>query len=303
MRFGRRTVSSQRRHETIQAYTYLTPILLVIAAFALAPLWITAWKSLYAISFLNPGHARFIGLANYRTLVVQDPRFRSALFNTLWFTLVSVSLELVLGMVMALAMHRAFKGRGLLRAAVLVPWAIPTVVSARMWGWMYHDKFGVLNDILVRMHLLSKGYPWLADPHWAMPAVIFADVWKTAPFMALLLLAGLQMIREELYEAARIDGAGAWRQFWHVTLPLIRLQMMVALVFRTMDALRVFDLPYVLTGGASNTETLTMYNQNLFFVAWDYGKGAAASVLQFLLVALFSALYFRLLGQQLAGDR
>ncbi|MEW6232831.1 MAG: sugar ABC transporter permease [Chloroflexota bacterium] len=276
----------------------MLPALIVIFLITFYPL---AQTFLFSLEDYNAKFAtarKFVGPANYIKLFL-DPDFRAALRQTLFFTVVSVSAEFVLGLLVALVIHRTFPGRGLVRAAVLVPWAIPTVISARMWEWMYNDQFGVINDILVKLHLISAPVPWLGQPATAMWAVIVTDVWKTTPFMALLLLAGLQIIPEELYEAAKIDGAGTWQRFRRVTLPLLRPAILVALIFRTLDAFRVFDVVFVLTRGASGTRTLVVMNQEVFFSFLEFGYGSAISVLVFVFVALFSFLYMRGLGLRL----
>jgi multiple sugar transport system permease protein len=178
---------------------------------------------------------------------VTDGRFWNALENTVYFTSLSVSLELALGLSIALLLNRDFAAKGLVRAVVLVPWAVPTVVSARMWEWIYNTDFGILN------HLLGQKINWLGSPGWAMHAAVLMDVWKTTPFVVILLLAGLQVIPRDLYRAARVDGAGRWQPFRRLTLPLLKPVLLVVLIFRTLDAFRIFDAVYVLTGGAPQT--------------------------------------------------
>jgi multiple sugar transport system permease protein len=201
---------------------------------------------------------------------------------------------MALGLAVALLLNRLFRGRGLMRAVVLVPWAIPTVVSARMWEWMYNSDFGIFN------YFLGTQINWLGDPFWAMNAAIFMDVWKTTPFVALLLTAGLQVIPRELYAAARLDGAAAWAGFRRITLPLLWPTMLVVLLFRTLDAFRVFDAIYVLTGGgpANTTETLSIYAYKSLFQTLQFGYGSAIAVIVFLCVGLISVGYIRLLNRQ-----
>ncbi|HET6419257.1 MAG TPA: sugar ABC transporter permease [Geobacteraceae bacterium] len=235
--------------------------------------------------------SRFTGLDNY-IFLLKDDRFWNALWNTVYFTAVSVSLEMLLGLGIALLLNRPFAAKGMVRAAVLVPWAIPTVVSARMWEWIFNSDFGILN------YLLGMKINWLGNPSWALHAAIFADVWKTTPFVAILLMAGLQVIPRELGQAARIDGAGAWGVFRHVTLPLLKPVILVALIFRTLDAFRVFDVVYVLTGGgpANSTETLSVYAYKVLFQTLQFGYGSALSVVVFLCVGGISILYIKLLS-------
>jgi multiple sugar transport system permease protein len=224
---------------------------------------------------------------------VRDDRFWNALGNTVYFTGVSVFLELLLGLLIALLLNRAFRFKGLTRAAVLLPWAIPTVVSARMWEWMYNTDFGILN------HLLGTKVNWLGSPVWALNAAVFMDVWKTTPFVIILLMAGLQVIPQELYQAARIDGAGSGARFRRITLPLLKPVILVVLIFRTLDAFRVFDAIYVLTGGgpANASETLSIYAYKILFQTLQFGYGSAVSVVVFLCVGFISVFYIRTLSR------
>lgn len=292
-----------RREEVRLAYLLILPACLLIGVVAFFPILYAFWLSLHRrmpvfdISY-------FVGLGNYRFLL-QDPRFLSSLLNTTYFAFVSVSLELAFGLMMALLLNRAFRGRGLFRAIALIPWAIPTVVSARMWEWILNPDFGLLNYLLRQMGLLSLRFSqgdalslnWLGDRCLAMHALILADVWKTSPFAALILLAGLQLIPEELYEAAKVDGAGRWRIFRQITFPMLQPFILVALLFRTLDAFRIFDLVYVLTGGgpANTTETLSLYAYKLLFQTLEFGYGSAVAVATFLVVLLISGLSILLL--------
>lgn len=246
----------------------------------------------------------FVGLSNYLQ-AVGDPRFRGALWHTLFFAATSVSLELLIGLWLALALNQAFRGRGLVRAAVLVPWAIPTVVSALLWRFMFEGQTGIVNDALVDIGLMREPIVWFIQPGTAWVPVILADVWKTTPFVALLLLAGLQNIDASLYEAARIDGASAWRQFRHVTLPLLKPAILVALIFRTLDAFRVFDLIYALTGGGpgTSTEPIALYTFNALLQNLQFGYGSALSVIVFVVTFGLAMIYIRFLGAELMGSR
>jgi multiple sugar transport system permease protein len=228
----------------------------------------------------------FIGLGNY-TYLVGDQRFWSATWNTAYFTFVAVALEMALGLALALLLNRKFPGRGLARALVLVPWAVPSVVAARFWGWILNADFGVLN------YLLHARINWLGDPFWALNAAILADVWKTTPFVVLLLLAGLQVIPDDLYRAARIDGANRWQSFRYVTLPMLLPVILLTLLFRTMDAARVFDVIFVLTGGgpANSSESLVVYAYKLLYRNLQFGYGSAISVATFLFILGLSLVY------------
>lgn len=236
--------------------------------------------------------SRFIGFGNY-VFLVEDARFWNAFGNTVYFTAASVSLELLFGLGMAILLNRQFRCRGAVRAVVLIPWAIPTVVSARMWEWIYNTDFGVLN------YLLGTKINWLGSPLWALNAAIFMDVWKTTPFVTVLLMAGLQVIPRELYQAARVDGAGDWAVFRKITLPLLKPVILIVLIFRTLDAFRVFDAVYVLTGGgpANTTETLSIYAYKILFQTLQFGYGSTLSVIVFLCTGFMSIFYIRVLSR------
>jgi multiple sugar transport system permease protein len=267
----------------------LSPSLILVAIVAAYPIGYAIWLSLNEYSVRVPGLSRWAGLRNYDT-ALGGSEFWSALGTTLLFTVTSVSLELVLGMAMAVAMHAAFAGRGLLRTVVLVPWAVLTVVTAMMWRTIFDPNLGFINT------LLGLDTVWLGENGWALAVMVFADVWKTAPFMALLLLAGLQVIPGEVYEAARVDGASAWQRFVRITLPLLTPAILVALIFRTLDALRIFDLPFVLTQGAHGTNTLSLFAYQELQQNRIIGLGSALSVMTFLIVMAVSFLYIRFVG-------
>lgn len=279
------------------AWILVLPTLLVVVLVAGYPLaQVFYWSFFKAdIAFVEP--PEFVGLENYAYLF-QDSDFRQALWNTLKFTVISVSLETVLGLAIALIIHSNFRGRGLVRTAILIPWAIPTVVSAKMWQWMLNDVYGVINVLGVKLGLLSQKVAFLARPELILPAIIAVDVWKTTPFMALLLLAGLQLIPEELYEAASIDGASRWQQFWSITLPLLTPALVVALIFRTLDALRVFDVVFVMSGVNPVTRTLAVYNRQTLVDFQDLGYGSAISVAILVIIFVFVLLYMRTVGKE-----
>lgn len=224
-----------------------------------------------------------------------DPDFIKAVRDTLVFTVVSVLLETILGLGIALVVNSPFKGRGVMRAAMLVPWAVITVVSARMWQWMLAPtRVGVINVIFQMLGLGDGNIAFLTQPEWQLPSIIMVDVWKTTPFMALLLLAGLQLIPDELYEAARVDGAGPMRQFISITMPLLRPTMAVALVFRTLDALRVFDVFQVML--AQSRYSMASYNYYQLIGNRAMGKASAIGVIMFIFIFIFAVLYIRMLG-------
>lgn len=284
-----------KRDEVRLAYLLVLPASLLMGAMALFPILHAFWLSLHRRMPIFD-ISSFVGFGNYRFLL-HDPRFWQSFLNTAYFSLVSVSLELAFGLLIALLLNGAFRGRGLFRALVLIPWAIPTVISARMWEWILNPDFGLLNYLLKQTGLLSSSLNWLGDRFLAMHALILADAWKTSPFAAMILLAGLQLIPEELYQAAKVDGAGQWRIFWHITLPLLQPFILIALLFRTLDAFRVFDLVYVLTGGgpANTTETLSLYAYKLLFQTLQFGYGSAVAVATFLGVMLISGVYLFLI--------
>ena len=268
----------------------LAPALLVVAFVAFYPLGQTVYQSFTDQQFLVLEPTKWVGLANYRKLI-HDEAFRHSIVVTVKFTVVTVSFEFVLGLIIALVVNSSFKGRGVMRAVMLVPWAIPTVVSAQMWKWMYDQIFGPINDAGVRLHVLSHNVAWVADPSTALWAVSAVDIWKTTPFVALLLLAGLQVIPHDLYEAADVDGVGKWHQFWRITFPLLKPAILVALIFRTLDALRVFDIFYVFFGSRADTQTMSIVAQNTIVTEGDVGYGAAISVAIFLIIGLFVVIY------------
>jgi trehalose/maltose transport system permease protein len=273
-------------------------MLLVLILVAGWPLARTIWFSFTDARLNSLSDYEFIGFENYLANydgewfgLLIDPAWWRAVWNTVWFTLVSVSIETVLGLVVALILNASFPGRGLIRAIVLIPWAIPTVVSARMWNWMLHDQFGVVNDLLLRLGLIATPIAWTANSDTALWAVVMVDVWKTTPFMALLILAGLQMLPGDIYEAARVDGINPVRVFFRVTLPLIRPALLVAVIFRALDALRVFDLVYVLTSNAEETASMSVYARQQLVDFQEVGLGSAASTLIFLIIALLTIVY------------
>jgi multiple sugar transport system permease protein len=276
----------------------VTPAVIVMCAVVFFPILATVWLSLHKYNLKYPYLGQpFVGLDNY-VKILSDGRFLNSLKVTTLFTVSSVSVELVLGMAIALLLNRPFKGRGLVRTAVLVPWALTTVVMARMWAWIFNSEYGVFNAILYGLGFIDQYIPWVADTQFALWAAVGADIWKTTPFMALLLSAGLQTIPRELYEASMVDGASGWKQFWSITIPILKPTILVALLFRTLDAARVFDLLFVLTGGGPGfaTESLSIYTYRSLFVNLDFGYGSALAVATFLYVMLISFIYIKVLG-------
>jgi len=286
----RRRTTKLRRRQTRLAWLLLLPSLAVVAFVAIYPLGKTVYQSFTDQEFLQLEPTRWVGLENYRELW-HDTVFRNSVWKTVEFTLITVGFEFALGLAIALVVNSSFKGRGVMRAVMLVPWAIPTVVAAQMWKWMLDDTFGVVNDAGTRLHILSHSHAWISDPSTALAAVCAVDIWKTTPFVALLLLAGLQVIPGDLYEAADVDGASQLAQFWYITLPLLAPAILVTLIFRTLDALRVFDVFYVFFGNRLDTQTMAIYNQDTIVGTGHVGYGAAISVAIFLIIAVFVVIY------------
>jgi multiple sugar transport system permease protein len=277
----------------------ISPSLVLIALVAAYPIGYAIWLSLNEYSVRVAGLSRWAGLRNY-TNALEDKDFQHAIVNTFIFTGFSVALEVIIGMAMALAMHSAFRGQGLLRTVVLVPWAVLTVVTAIMWRTIFDPTLGIVNEVLGTIGLPDDTV-WLGESPQAMAVMVIADTWKTAPFMALLLLAGLQVIPGEIYEAAKVDGATMWQRFRRITLPLLMPALLVALIFRTLDALRIFDLPFVLTRGAHNTNTVSLESYQQFAANNLLGLGAAMAVITFIIVMVVSFLYIRFVGGNIRG--
>jgi trehalose/maltose transport system permease protein len=281
------------RERVRSAWLFLLPMLIVLAMVAGWPLGRTIWFAFTDANLADLSAAQFVGPSNFVYLLT-DPEWWHAVRNTLLFTAITITLETTLGLGVALALNAKFRGRGLLRAAVLIPWAIPTVVSAQMWSWMFNDVFGVINHIFMGLGLISAPIAWTASPDTAMAAVIIVDVWKTTPFMALLILAGLQMIPDEIYEATRIDGVHPVKVFFKVTLPLLKPALLVAVIFRALDALRIFDLIYVMTGNNTATMSMSVYARQQLVDFQDIGYGSAAATMLFAIIAVITAVYLTL---------
>ena len=280
-------ISSLQQRERIFGIFLVIPTLLFITIFAFYPICYSFYLSFHRIILGLPGLGQdFVGLQNYIDLF-QDRVALHSILNTLIFVFISTLFEIIFGLIIALVIHQHFRGRGLVRAAVLVPWAIPTVVASQMWRFLFNDKYGLINFAFWGSDIGSYK-AWLADPFFAFCAIIIADVWKTSSFAALLILAGLQTIPDELYEAARIDGASAWQRFIKITLPLIKPALLIALLFRTMDAFRVFDLVFVMTQGgpADSTNVLQFYGYKKIFAEGLMGYGSTISVLVFIITLI-----------------
>ncbi|UCI22396.1 sugar ABC transporter permease [Mesorhizobium sp. B2-1-8] len=303
------------RQRVRSAWLFLAPMLLVLAAAAGWPLARTVYFSFTDASLSDLDARQWVGFANYVSVLrmpsgriiydglLLDPAWWGAVWNTIRFAVVSVTCETILGMVVALVLNAEFTGRGIVRAAILIPWAIPTIVSAKMWQWMLNDQFGIINVVLINLGLIDHKIAWTASADTAMAAVLIVDIWKTTPFMALLILAALQMLPREIIEVAKLDGANPWQIFWRVTLPLIRPAVMVAVIFRALDALRIFDLIYVLTPNNAHTKSMSVFARENLFEFDKFAYGSAASTLLFLILALLTMLTIRIGRLSLEGGR
>ena len=284
------------------ALLLLLPALFAIALIGGYPLLRTIYLSFTDANLGSGDEAHWVGLENYWNVtedgvnvgLLADPAWWNSLWNTVLLTITSVSMETLLGLGFALVINSKIKGRGLLRTAILVPWAIPTVVSAQMWNWMYQDSLGIVSAWGRYFGVLKVGQSLVANPDTALWALVAVDVWRTTPFMALLLLAGLQSIPVDLYEAARVDGATQLQQFRRITLPLLAPALLVAVIFRTLDALRIFDMPYVVKGNAPETMTMSIYARQQMIDNAEFGMGSSVSVLIFLVIMMFTVAYMTL---------
>ncbi len=294
--------STLARRERRERAFLLAPVLLVLSLVVAVPALRVLLLGFTRTELADGVVSSWAGLATHaRTF--GDGRFLGALRNTALFTGLSVLVEVVLGTALALLLDRPFRGRGALRAVVLVPWALPTSVMALAWAWIFHDTFGMANDLLSRLGLLGEPVAWLAQPGTAMAALVIADAWKTTPFVALILLAGLQGIPADVLEAARVDGAGALQRFRRITLPLLVPSLVVATLFRAIQAWGAFDVVYVMTGGGpgGSTETLSLYAFQSWFRYLDFGYGAAIAVQGMLVAILLAAVVVRLASRREAG--
>ncbi|TGP55698.1 sugar ABC transporter permease [bacterium M00.F.Ca.ET.159.01.1.1] len=290
-------------------------MLFVLAVVAVWPFLRTVYYSFTDASLADLDARQWVGFDNYFSVLrlpsgrllydglLVDPVWWRAVWNTVRFAVVSVACETMLGMIVALALNAEFKGRGIVRAAILIPWAIPTIVSAKMWQWMLNDQFGIINVVLLNLGLIDDKIAWTASADTAMIAVLIVDIWKTTPFMALLILAALQMLPREILEVAKLDGANPWQIFWRVTLPLIRPAVMVAVIFRALDALRIFDLIYVLTPNNVQTKSMSIFSRENLFEFDKFAYGSAASTLLFLIIGLLTIAYIRIGRLSFDGGR
>ena len=295
------------------AWLFLAPMVLLMLVVAVWPLARSIWFSFTDININDISAAEFVGWENYfgDYGLFFNPNEEGGFWagdwgisirNTFSFAVVSVILETLTGLGVALLLNQEFKGRGFVRTAVLVPWAIPTIVSAKMWGWMLNDQFGVINNYLMALGVISQKIAWTAEPAYALSTVVLVDVWKTTPFMALLILAALQTVPKDCYEAARVDGVHPLRVFWKITLPLIRQPLLVAVVFRLLDSLRVFDLIYVLTANGSTTISMSGFVRREMVEYGNMGYGSAASTSLFVIILITAIIFIKLARVKLSED-
>lgn len=282
--------SSQRR----LAYRLIAPAVVLMLAVTGYPIVYAIWLSLHRYNLASPGDTAFVGFANYAT-ILSDKYWWTAFFITLIITVISVAIEFALGLALALVMHRTIFGRGLVRTAILIPYGIVTVAASYSWYYAWTPGTGYLAN------LLPDGTAPLTEQIPSLAVIILAEVWKTTPFMALLLLAGLALVPDDLLKAAEVDGAGAWTRLTRVILPLIKPAILVALLFRTLDAFRIFDNIYVLTGGSNDTGSVSILGYDNLFKAFNIGLGSAISVLVFVAVAIIAFTYIKLFGASAPG--
>lgn len=299
-----RRFTTAERADARLALLLVAPALGLITLIALVPVAATFWNALHLHDLRFPWLGTpFIGFDNFREAAA-DPRFHGALLRTIVFAVVTVPIELALGLALALVMHGLIRGRTLVRVAVLLPWAIPTVVAALVWRFLFEAQTGIVNAPLQALGIIGGTFDWFVHPLAAWVPIGIADVWKTTPFVAVLLLAGLQAIDQELYEAAQMDGAGPVRQFVSITLPLLLPALIVAGAFRALDALRLFDLSFVMTGGGPGTATepLSLYAFIALMQRLRFGYGSALSISVFLLTFAFALVCVRALGRSSGGE-
>lgn len=286
-----------RKQEQTTGWFLILPALLVLALVFIYPILRAFWSSFFTQNLGTELEPLFAGLNNYGR-ILQDGRFWQTLWNTGIFTLASVAFELAIGLAIALILNQPFKGRGMVRTIAIIPWALPTAIMGLAWAWIFNDQYGIVNDLLRRLGIIETGISWLGEPTLAMMTLIIADVWKTTPFISIILLAGLQSISEDLYEAHAIDGANRWQSFRQITLPLLMPQILIALLFRVAQAFGTFDLVQVMTGGgpAGATEMISIYIYSTIMRYLDFGYGSALVIVTFLLLVAavaFSALLLK----------
>jgi multiple sugar transport system permease protein len=290
-------VKGRLREGSAIIWAFVAPASLTVIGVVVFPLLYSLYLSMEKYELTDPGNVRFIGLGNYLTLL-KSQTFWDVMGRTGTFTLISVAITMIIGLLFAMILNLRFKGRGVMRALLLIPWVMPAVVVGISWEWIFNANYGILNAILMQLGLLSTIQPWLGDPTTAMPAVLVAKVWKEIPFTALIFLAGLQTIPADLYEVSRIDGAGAWQAFLHITLPLLRPVALVVIVIETMWTFRIFDLIFVMTNGGpmDTTNLAAFYTYLVTFKYLHVGLGSALAYMVTGIIVAASLLYIRLVG-------
>ncbi len=306
--------SNLKKERLKNAKIFLAPMLIVLFAVAGWPLIKSIWFGFTDASLDGLDEAKFIGFKNYLEYVdygegdgewvglLVDAAWWKAVWNTVYFSIFSVSFELIFGLMIAYVLNMKFKFRGLIRASILIPWAIPTIVSAKMWAWMLNDQFGIINDMLMYIGVIDNPVAWTASSDTAMMAVLMVDIWKTTPFMVLLLLAGMQTISNDIYEAAKIDGVHPVKVYFKITLPLLMPTLTVAVIFRMLDSLRIFDLIYILANN-EQTKTMSIIVQENLFQFDKFAYGSAAATMLFLIIGLVTILYIKISRVNLSGGK
>lgn len=286
--------------ERLLAWALIVPAFIVVFALIFMPIVRAFWMSLHIIDLKRPALGQpFVGLANYID-IFQDSFFWASVNRTTYFMVVSIAIELVIGIAVALLLNQEFKGRGLLRAIILIPWALPITIDAIMWKWILNPSYGALNSLLWQLGIIDSYRSWLSDPFGALNMVILADIWKVTPLVVLLVLAALQTIPKSLYEAAVVDGANRWYNFWHITIPLLRPTLAIVLVIRTMDAFKVFDIIYIMTSGgpSDGTKVIAYYTYLEAFSFLRFGRGAALAYLMTIFILFLAFIYVRLIHRE-----
>ena len=288
------------KKDQLTAWLFVLPAFLIVFVLILGPITRAAWMSLHIIDLKRPALGQpFVGLENYIN-ILKDPYFWDSMGRTAYFLFVSIAVEMVLGVSIALLLNRRFWGRSALRAIILIPWALPITIDAIMWKWIFNANYGALNALLTQLGLAHKYQAWLSNPATAMNTVIVADVWKVTPLVVLLGLAALQTIPPSLYEAAVVDGANRWKSFWRITLPLMMPQLLIVLLVRSMDAFRVFDIIYIMTSGgpADSTKVISYFTYLEAFSYMRQGRAAALTYLMTFFIAILAFIYIRLLNRE-----
>ncbi|MBS5520972.1 MAG: sugar ABC transporter permease [Clostridiales bacterium] len=286
---------NKAKYQSRTAYMMIAPAVLIIFGMGIFPVCYSIWLSfnkVHPMSF----ETDFIGLQNYSEIFANS-EFWQSIGITLYFCIVSIAVQMVLGVLVAMLLNQRFVGRGIVRALILLPWAVPTIVNANLWNWILNANYGILNRVLMKLGIISDSIAWLSDGSTALHMIILADTWRMLPLVVVMLLAGLQTVSKNVLEAAVVDGAGAWKRFWAVYMPALKPMILVILVLRTIQAIRVFDIVYVLTKGgpANKTMVISFYSYFETFNYLNYGKGAAIAMVIAVLALVLSLLYFKVL--------